>query len=228
MTTPTEPTTRHAAVYRQAADEAVQDGRLHSPTFDRNAAPVADVLTQLLGDAKGTALEIGSGSGRHICHFAMHLPGLHFVPSDPDRLHRESVAAWARETGASIATALAIDASTDWPTLPEVKHHGPFRLILSMNVVHIAPFAVAEGLIAGAATSLTPDGLLVLYGPFMENGTHTGDGNATFDARLRADNPEWGLRDIGDLTELARAAGLAAPKVIPMPANNRILAFSRA
>jgi hypothetical protein len=96
-----------------------------------------------------------------------------------------------------------------------------------MNVIHIAPFAVAEGIVRGAGRALAPEGLLVFYGPFRENGAHTGDGNRRFDEGLRAENPAWGLRDVDEISDMARAAGLEPAALIAMPANNRLVIFRR-
>ena len=99
--------------------------------------------------------------------------------------------------------------------------------MLCINVLHISPWAVAQNLIAGAGRLLRDGGLLFVYGPFMRDGTHTAPSNAAFDASLRAENPDWGVRDIRDLSALAQAAGLTLNEIVPMPANNLVLAFAR-
>jgi hypothetical protein len=106
---------------------------------------------------------------------------------------------------------------------------GPTRLaaVFCANVVHIAPWNVAEGLFAGAGRYLSADGKLFLYGPFKRGGKHTALSNAVFDTSLREGNPEWGVRDIGDVETLAKAAGLGLVEAIDMPANNLTLVFSR-
>jgi hypothetical protein len=106
---------------------------------------------------------------------------------------------------------------------------GPAGLlaVFCANVVHIAPWRVAEGLFAGAARYLRTDGRLFLYGPFKREGRHTALSNAVFDTSLREQNPEWGVRDIADLEKLAETVGLALIETTEMPANNMILAFAR-
>jgi hypothetical protein len=99
--------------------------------------------------------------------------------------------------------------------------------MLCINVLHISPWRVSQNLLAGAARLLR-DGRLFVYGPFMRDGQHTAPSNAAFDASLRAENPEWGVRDLRDLTTLAGDAGLTLADVVPMPANNLVLAFARA
>jgi hypothetical protein len=95
------------------------------------------------------------------------------------------------------------------------------------NVIHIAPWRVAEGLFAGAGRYLRADGRLFLYGPFKQDGRQTAASNAAFDASLRENNPEWGVRDISDLEQLAGAAGLVLAGSAELPANNLTLIFAR-
>lgn len=222
------PTTGHTARFRPGQVAETEDGRLVSATHARNAAPMADVLHRLAGDLTGPALEIASGTGQHVVTFATALPGLRFTPSDPDAVHRASIAAWIAHAGTDIGDPLAVDAGSDWAADPAVARLGPLKLIVAMNVTHITPWSVTEGIIAGAARTLAADGVLAIYGPFRINGSHVGDGNPLFDRRLRADNPAWGVRDTADIARLAVAVGLTAPRIIEMPANNRTLAIHRA
>jgi hypothetical protein len=106
---------------------------------------------------------------------------------------------------------------------------GPGKLlaVFCANVIHIAPWRVAEGLFAGAARYLRADGRLFLYGPFKRGGKHTAVSNAVFDTSLRDQNPEWGVRDIWDLEKLAMTVGLALIEIADMPANNLTLVFER-
>ena len=107
---------------------------------------------------------------------------------------------------------------------------GPENLLglFCANVIHIAPWRVAEGLVAGAGLALRAEGRLFLYGPFKRDGKHTALSNAVFDTSLREGNPEWGVRDIVDLEKLASQAGLTLQEAVEMPANNMILVFGRA
>jgi hypothetical protein len=95
------------------------------------------------------------------------------------------------------------------------------------NVIHIAPWSVAEGLFAGAGRHLRADGRLFLYGPFRRNGIHNAPSNEAFDESLRRDNPQWGVRDSADLRALAGANGLRLAEIVEMPANNAVLVFAR-
>ena len=196
------------------------DARQHAPATARNRDPILAVLRRL-APASGTVLEVASGSGEHAAHFAAALPGLAFQPSDPDPDRRASIAAWC-EGIANVRPARALDAAgPDWPC-------GPFDLVLCCNMIHIAPWAAAEGLVAGAGRVLAPGGLLLLYGPFRRRGVPTAPGNEAFDADLRARNPLWGLRELEAVDTLARAAGFAAPEITEMPANNLCVAWRRA
>lgn len=194
------------------------------PVYERNHGPITEALGPVLADVQGNALEIGSGTGQHVQDFARTFPQLRWTPSDPDPGHRRSTNAWTAHNGLPVAPARALDASSDWAR--DLEDIAPLAFILSLNVIHIAPFSVAQGIVAGAARTLLPGGLLAFYGPFREGGLHTGDGNAEFDKRLRAQNPHWGVRDVGEISDLAEPVGLSFSKLIKMPANNRILIFS--
>jgi hypothetical protein len=108
-----------------------------------------------------------------------------------------------------------------------VQALGELTAVLSCNVIHIAPWAVAEGIVRGAARVLAPGAALILYGPFKQGGRHTGAGNASFDASLRAENPGWGVRDLDEVAALAAAAGLGPARITRMPSNNLAVAFAR-
>lgn len=220
-----DPHTTHVARYRPGEVEAAPDGRLFSPVFHRTNPPITAQLARLFGDASGPVLEIGSGTGQHAAAMSMAFPKLDWWPSDPDEMHRASIVAWAREYRSAERAPLAIDAGGDWAAAAEVRALGPLTAVVSMNVIHIAPWSVAEGIVTGAGKALASGGWLIFYGPFAENGAHTGPGNAAFDARLRVDNSDWGVRDVAEITALAGGVGLAFHRLIEMPANNRLLIY---
>jgi SAM-dependent methyltransferase len=182
----------------------------------RNRDPILSVLRRL-APAAGTALEVARGSGEHAAYFAAALPGLVFQPSDPDPACRASIDAWCGALP-NVRPAIALDAAGEWPA-------ETFDLVLSCNMIHIAPWAAAQGLVAGAARGLAPGGVLLLYGPFRRAGHPMAAGNLAFDADLRARNPQWGLRDLEAVDELARMAGFTGPEVTEMPANNLCAAW---
>lgn len=204
------------------------DGRLDGPAFHRNWAAILAVLTRFLGGRTGDVLEIGSGTGQHAVEFCRGLPDVTWWPSDHLESHLRSIAAWrAHAKLGNLKAPIAIDASqSDWHPS---EHGAPerFTAMFCANVIHIAPWAVAEGIFAGAGRHLAPGGLLLLYGPFRRDGVHNSEGNVTFDERLRRDNPEWGVRDTADLKKLGEANGLRFVEVVEMPANNGTLVFAR-
>ena len=215
----------HRQSYSADNSERAPDGRLFAPAFDRNSEPIIAALTKLFGDDEGHVLEIGCGTGQHASACAAALPRLTWQASDPYLQHRASADAWARRTASDIAPAIDLDATQDWA--PKVAHLMPLRGVISMNVIHIAPFEVARGIIAGAAKALTRQGLLIFYGPFRIDGAHLGDGNKAFDAGLRRDDPDWGVRDIDELRDVALPQGLMPEPPIVMPSNNRIVVFRK-
>jgi hypothetical protein len=162
-----------------------------------------------------------------VVHFAREAPGITWWPSDLNEQHLKSIAAWRAHTKlANVQAPLRIDLS-DPAWWERLQKQGPRELLalFCANVIHIAPWSVAEGLFSGAGRALRPDGRLFLYGPFKRDGQHTALSNAVFDTSLREGNPEWGVRDIADVEKLAEGAGLALLETVEMPANNMILVF---
>jgi hypothetical protein len=206
------------------------DGRLDAPAFHRNHRAICAVLLRFLADKSGDVVEAGSGTGQHVVDFARQMPGMTWWPSDYNEQHLKSIAAWrAHAELPNIQPPLRIDLS-DPAWCPEMHDgSGPKNLeaVFCANVIHIAPWRVAEGLFAGAGRYLPGGGRLFLYGPFKREGKHTAVSNAVFDTSLREGNPEWGVRDIEALEELAASAGLALAEIAEMPANNLILVFER-
>lgn len=193
----------------------------HAPATLRNRDAIATMLADWLPE-RGTVLEVASGSGEHVVHFAAAFPGLLWQPSDPDPAALTSIAAWSTEAGlANIAPPLALDAAAPgWPLAVA-------DAILCINMVHISPWEATRGLLAGAARLLPPGAPLILYGPYVEAEVPTAASNAAFDASLRARNPDWGLRDTADVKATAAAAGLTFAERRAMPANNLMLLFRR-
>ncbi len=206
------------------------DGRLDAAAFHRNHVPIWAVLEKFLAGQSGDVVEAGSGTGQHVVHFASNTPGITWWPSDLNENHLKSIEAWRAHSGLpNIRPPLRIDL-TDPAWCPQMHDgSGPAELlaVFCANVIHIAPWRVAEGLFAGAGRYLRRDGRLFLYGPFKRDGRHSALSNAVFDTSLREQDPEWGVRDIADLEKLAQAAGLALVETSDMPANNMILAFAR-
>jgi len=198
-------------------------GALRSaPAALRNREPIAEVLAQWL-PASGLVVEIASGSGEHAVHFAERFPALDWQPSDvhPDAL--ASIGAWRSQARLpNLRPPLVLDAaSADWPI-------DRADALLSINMVHISPWASALGLVAGAERLLAPGAPLILYGPWLTDDVPTAPSNLDFDADLRRRDPQWGLRRVGDFAAEAAKRGLTLVETRPMPANNMMLLFRRA
>ena len=197
------------------------EAKRHAPATARNRDAILAVLQNAL-PTSGLVLEIASGTGEHIVDFAGHFPALTWQPSDYDRLGLASISAWSAEAGhPNLRQPVQLDASADdWPI-------DNADAILCINMVHISPWVATQGLMAGAGRILPPGGLLYLYGPYLRDGVDTAPSNLAFDANLKAQNPEWGLRDLGAVVDLAANHGLHLEQVIEMPANNLSLIFRR-
>lgn len=193
----------------------------HAPATLRNRDAITAVLAGWL-PAAGTVLEVASGSGEHVVHFAAAFPHLGWQPSDPDPAGLTSIAAWRAEAGlANIAPPLALDAAADvWPVQEA-------DAVLCINMIHISPWDATLGLFAGAARLLARGAPLILYGPYIEPDVPTAESNLAFDISLRTRDPAWGLRDTEVVKVAAAEAGLAFAERRAMPANNLMLLFRR-
>jgi SAM-dependent methyltransferase len=206
--------------YKRAMQDA--DDRRHSPAAERNGPPILAELARLL-PARGTMLEIASGTGQHAALFAAALPGWTWQPTDFDDHALPSIRAWCAGIE-RVRAPLQLDVlAPRWPdALP-----ASVDAIFCANMIHIAPWACTGALMRGATRLLAPQGLLLTYGPYLEDDVPTAAGNLAFDADLRARNPEWGIRRLADVRDAAHAAGLALRERVPMPANHLLLAWSR-
>ena len=201
------------------------DGRRYSPSAARNREPIRDALKAHLG-LPARVLEIASGTGEHGAFLVSELLGLEWTYSDIDPPSLESQRAWkAAAQSERLHGPLEINAAqSDWG---EAEQIGAWDAIFSANMVHIAPFEAAKGLIAGAGRLLKPGGALVMYGPLARNGV-IAPSNAAFDESLKSRDARWGVRDLDlDLAPLAGKVGLRLAKVIEMPANNLMVVFQK-
>ena len=185
------------------------------------------VLRTLLPDT-GLALEIASGTGQHAASFAASLPRWHWQPTDLTAEGFDAITGWAKLSGAgNVLAPRRLDVmDARWPS-EEPAFDTPFDLVYCANMLHIAPWAVCAALMQGASHHLSVNGVLVTYGPYLEDGVPTAPGNVAFDADLRARNPDWGIRHLTDVAQEAAAAGLKLVSRHAMPANNLLLAFRR-
>lgn len=191
------------------------------PAPERNKAPILDVLRRVLPTG-GRVLEVASGTGQHVMHFAAALPALQWQPSDPEAQHRQSIEARCMDRGlTNVASPLDLDVCRrPWPV-------SDVAAILCINMIHIAPWEAALALLEEAGRLLPAHGPLCLYGPYRRDGAHTAPGNAAFDADLRSRNPAWGVRDLHAVAGHAASQGLDLVEVVAMPANNLSVIFRR-
>jgi len=199
----------------------MSDHRQYAPATLRNRDFILDVLREVL-PAKGEILEIASGSGEHVVHFAKSLPSLDFQPSDPDPDALQSVAAWVKATRVTnVRPPIVLDASqSPWPI---ASADG----IICINMVHISPWDTTIGLIKGAAATLSPGAPFYLYGPYKRKAFETAPSNQAFDLSLRNRNPACGLRDLEAVAAIAQSVGFSIQVVTEMPANNLSVVFRR-
>ena len=190
-----------------------------APAAERNKDPILGVLKQVLPN-EGLVLEVASGTGQHVVHFAAALTTLTWQPSDCDESSNESIAAHVAASGLqNVAAPIMLDVCMEaWPV-------SDADAIVCINMLHVAPWSAAEGLTRGAARVLDAGGPLILYGPYSRGGKHSAQSNAEFDAGLRRQNAEWGVRDLDDVTALAERHGFVLEHVIAMPANNLSIVF---
>ena len=196
----------------------------HAPAAERNQKPILEVLQSVL-PRSGLLLEVASGTGQHAAFCAASLPDWTWQPTDQDGTMFDSIVAWTRDAAGdgvtNIEAPLVLDASqSTWPV-------SSCDALLCANMIHIAPWSAAEGLITGAARVLRPGSPLVLYGPYVRRGVPTAPSNAAFDASLRSRNAAWGVRSLEDVTALAESVGLYLERVVEMPANNVTVVFRR-
>ena len=199
-----------------------------SSAAERNKQPILDELLRIL-PARGQALEIASGTGQHVAWFAAAMPGWTWQPTDADASALPAIAASVADAGVTnVRPPLRLDVTApQWPAdAPPFEE--AFDAIYCANMLHISPWATCAALMQGAARHLAPDGLLLTYGPYLEDDIPTSPGNLAFDQSLRARNPDWGIRRLRDVDAEAQRAGLVLRRRQAMPANNLLLVFARA
>jgi SAM-dependent methyltransferase len=204
------------------------DARRSFPATLRNQGPILDVLHRVL-PVDGTVLETGSGTGEHAIYFAPALAPRVFLTSEPDPALRESIAAWCKQsTATNLRMPIDLDVTANpWPIERAPLPQPPVSAILSINMIHIAPWSASLGLLAGAGRILQSGGVLYLYGPFKQAGVAFGSGNEAFDRSLHVENPEWGVRSLESVTQAAAVKGLVLQETLTMPAGNLSVIFEK-
>lgn len=197
------------------------DGKWFIGSAERNKGPIVDVLARVL-PKRGVVLELASGTGQHVTHFAKTLRGLTWQPSDPDPELRESIALRVRdEQLANVNPPIDLDVTRlPWPLRTA-------DALVCINLIHVSPWSATLALFEGAKALLPTQHVLLLYGPYRRHSRHTSESNAQFDSDLRAHDPAWGLRDLEAVSEVADRAGLGLTEIVEMPANNFSLVFKR-
>ncbi|HYI63750.1 MAG TPA: DUF938 domain-containing protein [Allosphingosinicella sp.] len=199
----------------------MNDHRRSAPHVARNAGPIVELLWDVL-PARGLVLELASGTGEHVLHFAREFPKLLWQPSDPEPGALRSIEAWRAEAGLfNLLPAVSLDArAADWPVARA-------DAVLAINMVHISPWAATAGLMRGAGRLLAEGAPLYLYGAYRQAGVPTAPSNEAFDESLKARDPEWGLRDLDEVVAEAEKNGFRLDRVVPMPANNLSVVFRK-
>ena len=198
----------------------------YAPATERNREAILAVLQHSLPN-QGTVLEIASGTGQHAVFFAQQLTQCYWLPTDLDPINLASIAAWREETAAAnLLLPRQLDVREPaW--LIDCDLPAPISAIVNINMLHIAPWACCEALFAGATEILDHGAVVMIYGPFKRDGLHTAPSNAVFDEQLRSKDPEWGVRDLEAVVDVAAEQGFACQKVYEMPANNLSVIFER-
>jgi hypothetical protein len=195
--------------------------RLVSPSAERNRAPISEVLSQVLPE-RGVVLEISSGTGQHVVHFARAMPNLIWQPSERDDDCLRSIVAWLSvEQLPNVRPPLHLDVSASpWPIASAAA-------LVCINMIHIAPWSAAQALFRGGEGLLSGGGVVCLYGPFRRQGRHTSPSNEAFDELLRRQDPDWGVRDLDEVARLADTAGFDLLQTHEMPSNNLTVVFRK-
>ncbi len=211
---------------QSGSDQPPSDKKLYAPACERNRDVLLDVF-KIYGPKSGTLVEVASGTGQHAAHIAPHLEPLFWQPSDIDPEKLKSIDAWAAESGAeNILPATHLDLLEH--SFCDLGLPVPITAVAAINLIHIAPWPVAEALVRGAATALPSGGILFLYGPYRRGGKHTSPSNQSFDLSLKSRDSQWGVRDLEEVAKMAVKADFLPPTIIEMPANNLSVVFKRA
>jgi hypothetical protein len=201
--------------------DVLAGGRIVSPSAERNKGPIAELLRIVL-PGQGDVLEVSSGTGQHVLHFAQVMPHIRWQPTEQDADCLRSIASWlAPASLPNVNAPIHLDVHDEvWPV-------GEVAAVVCLNMTHIAPPSATEALLRGAGRVIRSGGILFLYGPYRRQGRHISASNETFDRLLRAENRDWGVRNIEDVALLAASEGLDLQEIHEMPANNLAIIFSK-
>lgn len=190
-----------------------------SQACENNKKPILEVLRRVLPNSRHV-FEIGSGTGQHAVYFAAEMPTVTWHCSErEDNLHGLRQWCIMHPSENLIGPTVFDIRNPEWPAQMDA--------VFSANTAHIMPWPMVEKLVKEVAQHLPNDGLFLLYGPFNYHGQFTSDSNARFDAWLKMQSPEQGIRDFEDMDRIAQAAGLELVEDNAMPANNRLLVWQK-
>lgn len=217
-----------------SGDTSINNSKLIYPAASRNQDPILQVLKRFVisdvdnieDEESPLFLEIASGSGQHVAHFAPNFPGVKFQPTEVSEDLLGSITYYANHCATkNILPPKLVDICTKLSSYGLEENSVDY--MYCANMIHISPFACTIGLFENAGTYLKPDALMITYGPYSKDGVITPDSNVQFDASLRSRNAAWGIRDIADLCKLAEQNNLSLMDTIEMPANNKTLIWKR-
>ena len=206
---------------------SLDNDRLYFPATERNRVPIGNALSAMLPE-QGAVLEIASGSGEHAVAFQRRFPGVLWQTSDPNPIHCQSINAWIDHEclGDQMPAALQLNV-LDQPWLIPERISVELKVVIAINLIHIAPWNCCQSLVKQASKYLPIGGRLILYGPFRRNRLHTSLSNKAFDQSLRERNPSWGVRDLEDVEILCRDVGFRNMHINKLPANNLLVSISK-
>ena len=198
----------------------ILDKRLFFSATKRNRDFIRDELSKIIRK-DGLVLEIGSGSGEHGVFFQKRFPEIIWQTSDPDLLHRKSIISWIEyeELKEKMPQPLELDVLNIPWEIP-LKSAYSLQGIVSINMIHVAPWVCTIALLKGAAKLLNVGQFLFIYGPFKIGNNYTSQSNYFFDNTLKLQNDLWGIRDLEEVSEEAKKNGFNQERIISMPANN--------
>ncbi|KAL3267047.1 hypothetical protein HHI36_011189 [Cryptolaemus montrouzieri] len=207
--------------------ENMSSQKVNYPAADRNKTPILEVLKKHF-DIKipGKVLELASGTGQHASFFATHFPNLEFQPSDVEESLFESIRAYANDTSTkNVKYPIKIDTSVE--DIKDWNVNDLYDYIICINMIHVSPIECTIGLFKNGSQILKPSGLIVTYGAYAYNGTIEPQSNIDFDKSIRSQHPDWGLRDILDIENIASKYGIVLLHKYDLPSNNKCLIWRK-
>ncbi|CAG9813802.1 unnamed protein product [Phaedon cochleariae] len=200
--------------------------KINYPSADRNKTPILEVLQKHIDHTvEGKVLEISSGTGQHLAHFAPNFPKLTFQPTEVETSLFDSIDAYADDVPTkNVKKALFVNVMEDFA---QWGLAGDFDYVINVNMIHVTPFSCSIGLFKNVSEALKPKGLLFTYGAYANNGVLEPQSNRDFDKNIRLKDPNCGVRDIQDLVKVAETYGIKLVCIYELPANNKCLVWKK-